>query len=649
MQAETLYVDASAEMQNTTCGTEENPCRDIEAVIGMASPGGTIKLAPSSVVYRLRDHMWLSKDITIQGHSSWTKNTTEKAILSTGKGFLISPRESSLNARIHVTFQRLIIDDSSMMIGDASVRFHQVEMIKVEIIQQFIKKKTIQSFSLDFENSEVSESNIATRPWNADARNLGTNENVYQPTFYTVKVGSLTLRNSDIYSSSFNLTAKQLRVDVQNTVFSNQKICPTKSKKIIERDLENLGANGESNFDVLEACKKLLKEKGIIDTGLHLGVGILFSEDENQNNDRNKRDLTRYKEKRESPNQPSTSKSSITIKHSTFLGMVQQTLYNQAALTLIARHHFEMKITSCNFKNNERAVNVDVEEGGGGSIVVKSSTFISNRAWGPGGGIHLYQVSGHTTITIEDTAFTNNTALGLTDKLSQLILENGENGTIRNIELSKISGSGGAIALNVEEKVNAGRCKAVIRYCTFKGNSAENFGGTMYITTGVTTTLLDNEFRNVAGKSSIRRQTIGDIIESRGNIIMTFSNFTVETAFSDIPIFSYRADRGDAFLLTNEVQFECPKGYQADELMSTLRSQATIQQQYRVAIFMLYCRACSEGMYSLEFAKIRLTKERIVYEQNRTCKGEFINLWVPLAGPAKLCFNQHAVRYFTNY
>ena len=392
-------------------------------------------------------------------------------------------------------------------------------------------------------------------------------------------------------------------------------MCPDKKSKQIQNG-KTAGPDGDDS-DETEKCKGLLEKAGILETGLYLAVGFSFSENQNQHDNRRKRDLTQYRAKRQTHVQSSETESSIVIKHTSFSGMVQQALPNQGAVTVRAQHDFKISLINCTFTRNERAVNIDVLEGGGGSIIVRFSKFIFNKAWGPGGAIHLYQISGHTNIDIKDTKFINNTALGLTDKLAQMIEQSAGNGT--TVELSKISGSGGAIALNVKERINAGTCNAEIQNCKFKGNTAENYGGTMYITSGVTTKLFDNEFLNVAGKyNTTNRPTIGDIIESTGNIIMRHSNFTVATAQSDIAIFYYRADKDNAFLQTDEVQFVCPKGYQPDKVMSTVKSQS---KNHPIETLMLYCRACSQGRYSLEFAKIRLTKERIVHEENRTCKG----------------------------
>ncbi len=617
-KAGTLYVDANADSQRKNCGRRDKPCKNIDAVLGMVDHGAIIELVPSSVVYQLRDHTWLSKGLTVQGPSTYmTQDASDKVMLSTGLGFFISP--SSDNEKIHVTFQRLQIDNSSMMIGDAMVSFIQVELNKVEIIQQYIKPKSVE-FDLSFENSAVYESIIATRPQTADTMNWGTQKSFYQPIFCTVSSGSLTIKNSDIFSSSFNLTAKQLTVEVADTVFSNEKICPNEMTRKKQGILPLLDRH---SFEETSMCKEELERKGILDTGLHLAVGFSLPQIDNKQDACTKSEPKQYRVKRQSSSESSKSKSKILIRHTSFSAMVQEALTNQGAVTIVTRHEFEILLNNCTFDSNERAVSIDVQGGFGGSIDVKSSNFTSNKAWGPGGAIHLNQVSGHTTLTVENTTFTANMALGITDKLALKFEQNVNNRTFEKVELSKMSGSGGALAINVKENVDAVTCTAVIKYCTFERNSAENYGGTMYITSGVTMTLLDNRFRNLADRSTIKRPKIGDIIESRGNIIVTYTEFNVTSAQSDIPIFSYKADRDDAFLQTDEVDFLCPKGYQADEVLNTVKSQAKNQP---IETLMLYCRACSQGKYSLEFAKIRLTKERIVHEKNRTCKGKSKNI-----------------------
>ena len=54
-------------------------------------------------------------------------------------------------------------------------------------------------------------------------------------------------------------------------------------------------------------------------------------------------------------------------------------------------------------------MNVDVEGGERSSIsIVSQCAFTGNSGLGPGGAIHLYQLTGHTSIKIQDSTFTDN-------------------------------------------------------------------------------------------------------------------------------------------------------------------------------------------------------------------------------------------------
>ena len=62
--------------------------------------------------------------------------------------------------------------------------------------------------------------------------------------------------------------------------------------------------------------------------------------------------------------------------------------------------------------------------------------------------------------------------------------------------------------------VGLASCVAEINSCIFQNNTAENYGGSLYITSGVVAQVIDAEFENIDQVDG-RRPTIGDIIESR--------------------------------------------------------------------------------------------------------------------------------------
>ena len=75
----------------------------------------------------------------------------------------------------------------------------------------------------------------------------------------------------------------------------------------------------------------------------------------------------------------------------------------QTSITNLLIHYKPLQtLTNC------RAVNIEVQGGDGGSISVHKCNFTSNTGQGPGGAIHLYQLSGQTTIKIRDSDFINN-------------------------------------------------------------------------------------------------------------------------------------------------------------------------------------------------------------------------------------------------
>ena len=59
------------------------------------------------------------------------------------------------------------------------------------------------------------------------------------------------------------------------------------------------------------------------------------------------------------------------------------------------------------------------------------------------------------------------------------------------------------------------------------------------------------------------RPTIGDILESRGSMSMENNTFNIETSVDEIPIFSYRSEITGSFLQSSQLNFICPRGYNA--------------------------------------------------------------------------------------
>ena len=95
----------------------------------------------------------------------------------------------------------------------------------------------------------------------------------------------------------------------------------------------------------------------------------------------------------------------------------------------------------------------------------------------------------------------------------------------------------------------------LIELIKFKGNTAEDYGGSVYITAGVHAHLEDNTFTNIDNTQSMRPST-GDIVESRGSLFMRRCRFDVVSAVSEIPVIAHRASGDEAPLITDEVMIK---------------------------------------------------------------------------------------------
>ncbi len=60
--------------------------------------------------------------------------------------------------------------------------------------------------------------------------------------------------------------------------------------------------------------------------------------------------------------------------------------------------------------------------------------------------------------------------------------------------------------------------------------------------------------------------TTGDVLESRGSLLMKECEFTINTAEDTIAVMVYRADRDGSFLDVDHSNFTCPKGFRCKSL-----------------------------------------------------------------------------------
>ena len=67
-------------------------------------------------------------------------------------------------------------------------------------------------------------------------------------------------------------------------------------------------------------------------------------------------------------------------------------------------------------------------------------------------------------------------------------------------------------------------------------------------------------FQNPAA-DVVLRPRVGDIMESRGDVYLENNTFSVQSAFNEVPVISYRADQDGSFMESNGLAFSCPQGF----------------------------------------------------------------------------------------
>lgn len=210
----------------------------------------------------------------------------------------------------------------------------------------------------------------------------------------------------------------------------------------------------------------------------------------------------------------------------------------------------------------------------GGSVVVRGSRFEDNDAAnGSGGAIHVLQ----TALTVEDTVFVNNTAIGATprDSLGGAIYVDGlggENGLLRVVRSrfanNRTYNSGGAIYLNLYENSS----RAEIIGSTFEGNAVVGGAGALggAISGGGTSiggtsgnpaiTIAESLFTGNSAKrtAGFGGNTVEDgsggalAFAQRARITITNSTFEGNRAFGS----SFNANGGALYVVNNSDPFE---------------------------------------------------------------------------------------------
>ena len=288
-----------------------------------------------------------------------------------------------------------------------------------------------------------------------------------------------------------------------------------------------------------------------------------------------------------------------------YIFIFQNFVPDQAAFSLISRQKFVLNIANCLFEYNNRAVNVYLTGGVTSNVFIDLTEFNGNIAGGPGGAVFIDQLSGEITSNLWYNLFTNNFAVELKNTLN--------NSTTIDVELSKITGSGGAIAVHIAP-YDATHVLS-IHSCTFDNNTADTYGGSISISPTVVSYFYENIFKNLNERSAMRPR-VGDLLESRGAMTIVDCIFQVITASSTVPVISYRSTELGSYLESDNVTFLCPIGFSTEKVVSYI---SLGEGRQSIEALLLYCVPCIEALYSLSASELVITNFVFSPISNSTC------------------------------
>ena len=160
-----------------------------------------------------------------------------------------------------------------------------------------------------------------------------------------------------------------------------------------------------------------------------------------------------------------------------------------AVVRIEALSGFDLFVTNSLFQHTTRGIFAQFIEGTVATISISSCNFTTNEGIGPGGAFRLDQMNGRVTVHVTDSLFQGNVAHSLQSLGDEMVNEFG------TTDASQITGSGGAIAVILASASRLGsQCIVHIEDNIFINNTAENYGGTLYITRGVFAALTNNVF-----------------------------------------------------------------------------------------------------------------------------------------------------------
>ncbi len=312
-------------------------------------------------------------------------------------------------------------------------------------------------------------------------------------------------------------------------------------------------------------------------------------------------------------------------RHDQLTEMVHSSFY------LEAYDKFDMRVFDSIFTGNYRGIDIDFKGSDKGTVFVARTNFTDNFASGPGGAIRIDQSDGQFTLTVENCVFKDNFVYSKGYNSDNTESDNSDGSTnktyIKGIQVSKTTGSGGGIGVILKSDVVGCESNLLIRNCQFLNNTAQSYGGSIYITPGVKAHIADNEFENVqcGNNTQCIRPRVGDIIEARGAVVMNRNKFIVKSAVNEIPIISYRADMDGSFLESADLDFVCPPGFKAKPVYSAIQAS---HSRFAIETLLIYCRSCNEGelillisiRHTVHFFKTNSESVLFIHQFKNSCR-----------------------------
>lgn len=506
-------------------------------------------------------YIWITRSVTIQGQSAAeTHLNLNSALIG-----LENPQDTK------VTFSKLTLS-GSLDIGDIELNLQYVVLRNMSIGQEAFRRVDIDRIMITLKGCLVINSVIANLP----ARKANSS-------LHDVRYVALVSYKTRFIASYINITAIETSIRIEQSsmtiegkyhrrrpvvglfLYPGQHL---KGKKIALRSKVR-----RSLSNVLSETPRNGRPGATGDWLDHAGTHHDMYSQEHGDRKRRSSDA----------NQNADTNNKILIKDSVFSNMI---FTGMSAVEVTSQGNFDLKVQNTTFENNARGLSLVMEAGEAGSLYVSDSHFVNNIASGPGGGIMVDQLGGKLSLAIERCVFDSNVALG-----KELGTMNDNN---RMARVSQITGSGGAIGIHVT--ADTSKCSADIRFSEFSNNTAQDYGGTLYMTDGVSAHIVGNTFKNVPSSAPIRPR-MGELLEFRGNIYNENNTFSVQSAREDIPVIAYRAASDGAFMETYNLDFVCPPGYKAKAVYSAVNLTPS---RTSIETLLIFCKPCLDNHYTLD-------------------------------------------------